>query len=121
MDRDRLTAPGWRLRTVARTSAAWDGHREGDDVTSGCASFVSMVQAADFRKRDHVSFFWRLHATGRRRVFRQGEMGPRFVIAGEISGERAPQMRLVEDDHVIEALAANGSDQAFRIRILPRT
>jgi hypothetical protein len=30
-------------------------------------------------------------------------------------------MRLVEDDDVIETLAANGSDHAFDVRILPRT
>jgi hypothetical protein len=90
-------------------------------VLSGCASFVTVVQAANFRERDHAAFFWRLHAAWRGRVFRQGEMGPRSVIVEDISGERAPQMRLVEDDHVVEALAANGSDQSLRIRILPRT
>jgi hypothetical protein len=35
------------------------------------------------------------------------------MIVEEISGERAPQMRWVEDDHVIKALAANGSDQSM--------
>jgi hypothetical protein len=30
-------------------------------------------------------------------------------------------MRFVQDDHVIEALAPNGSDQAFDVGILPRT
>ena len=40
-------------------------------------------------------------------------MGLRSVIVEGISGERASQMRLVKDDHVIEALAANGSDQSL--------
>jgi hypothetical protein len=80
-----------------------------------------MAQAADFREGDHATLFRSLHAAWRGRVFRQGEMGPRFVIVGKISCERAPQMRLVEDDRVIEALAASGSDQSFRIWILPRT
>jgi hypothetical protein len=43
-------------------------------------------------------------------------MGPRSVIVGQIPGERVPQMRLVDDDHVIEALAAKRSDQPLRIR-----
>jgi hypothetical protein len=90
-------------------------------VASGCASLVTVVQAADFRERDRAAFVRSLHAAWRRRVFRQGEMGPRSVIVENISGERAPQMRLIEDDHVIEALAAHGTDQALRIRILPRT
>jgi hypothetical protein len=64
------------LRPLARTSAALDVHREGDDVTSGCASFVTMAQTADFREGDHATFFWRLDAAWRRRVFGQGEMGP---------------------------------------------
>jgi hypothetical protein len=75
-----------------------------------------VVQAANFRERDHAAFFWRLHAAWRGRVFRHGEMGPRSVIVEDISGERAPQMRLVEDDHVVETLAANGSYQSLRIR-----
>ena len=29
-------------------------------------------------------------------------------------------MPLAEDDHVVETLAANGSDQPLRVRILPR-
>jgi hypothetical protein len=110
------------LRTLARMSAALDGHLvKVTCVTSGCASFVTVVQAADFGECDHAAFVWSLHAAWRGRVFCQGEMGSRFVLVENISGERAPQMRLVEDDHVIEALAAHGTDQTLRIRILPRT
>jgi hypothetical protein len=53
----------------------------------------------------------------KRRVFREREMGPCIVITGDVSGKRASQMRFVEDDHEIETLAANGSDQAFRVWI----
>src|SRR4051795_8271030 len=36
-------------------------------------------------------------------------------------GSKVPvQASLVEDDHVIEALAANGSDHAFHVCALPR-
>lgn len=61
-----------------------------------------MVQTADFREGHHAARCRRLRAAWRGRVFRQGEMGPRSVIVDEISGKRAPQMRLIEDDHVIE-------------------
>ena len=47
-------------------------------------------------------------------------MGSRAVIVGNVSGERALEMRRIEDDHVIETLATNGSDQALDIGILPR-
>ena len=74
-----------------------------------------MVEAADFRKCDHITVGDGLHAARRRRVFRQREVGPCLVIVGDISAERVPQMRLVEDDDVIETLAANGADQALDV------
>ena len=40
-------------------------------------------------------------------------MRPRGVIVGNVSGERAPEMRLIEDDHMFETLSTNGSDQAL--------
>ncbi len=43
------------------------------------------------------------------------------MIVGQVSGEGAPEMRLIQDDHVIETLAPNGSDQPFDVGILPRT
>ena len=110
------------LRTLARMSAALDGHLvKATCVTSGCAPFVTVVQAADSLECDHAAFVWSLHAASRGRVFGQGEMGSRSMVVENISGERAQQMRLVEDDHVIEALAAHRTDQALRIQILPRT
>ena len=56
-----------------------------------------MVKATDFREGDHVTVGDGLRAARRRRVFRQREMGPCVVIVGDISAERLPQMRLVED------------------------
>src|SRR5476651_1196023 len=46
-------------------------------------------------------------------------MRSRPVIITEIRGEEPSQMPLAEDDHVIQTLAANGSDQALRVWILP--
>ena len=43
------------------------------------------------------------------------------MIVGQVSCEGAPEMRLIQDDHVIETLAPNGSDQTFDVGILPRT
>src|SRR5713226_792927 len=78
-DRDPMGVPGWPvLRTLARMSAALDGHLvKATCVTLGCASFVTVVQAADFLECDHAAFVWSLHAAWRGRVFRQGEMGLR--------------------------------------------
>ena len=90
-------------------------------MKSGGASFVAMMEAADFRKRDHRTLGDRLYGSWRRRVFRQRQMGPGTMIIGQVPRKRAPEMRFIQDDHVIETLAPKGSDQAFDIGILPRT
>ena len=80
-----------------------------------------MMQSANFRERDDGSFCRRLDASCRRRVLLQGQMCARPMIVGEIRGQETSQMPLTEDDHVVQTLAPNGSDQSLRIRILPRT
>jgi len=42
------------------------------------------------------------------------------VVVVRIRGEDATQMALVEDHDVVETLAANRTDYAFNIWILPR-
>src|ERR1700674_5014849 len=42
------------------------------------------------------------------------------MIISEIRGQQTPQMALAEDDDVVQTLAPDGSDQSFRIRIVPR-
>jgi hypothetical protein len=44
---------------------------------------------------------------------------PRGVVVGEIRAQDAAEMGLAENDDVIEALAADGADDAFDERILP--
>ena len=48
-------------------------------------------------------------------------MRPRAVIVGSVLGERASEMPLIEDDHVIETLSTNGADQALDKWIVPGT
>ncbi len=66
----------WRSEAtcVRRTSAAGDVHRAADEVTSGGASFVTVVQAAHFPECDHVTLGEAPHASRRWSVFRQREM-----------------------------------------------
>jgi hypothetical protein len=69
-DRDGWQA--WRSNVGAfgHASAAPDAHSAADEVTSGCASFVTVVEAADFRECDDVAFADVLHASRHRRVLR---------------------------------------------------
>jgi len=43
------------------------------------------------------------------------------VIVLDVRREHAPEVRLVQDDHVVEALPADRADHALNIRILPGT
>ena len=43
------------------------------------------------------------------------------MIIVEVFGQEPPQMSRVQDDHVIQAFAANTPDQPLDVRILPRT
>ncbi len=42
------------------------------------------------------------------------------MIIVEVTGEDSPEMTLVEHDGMVKALAADRTDQAFNVRILPR-
>jgi hypothetical protein len=71
-DRDGLTALTFRdgVRTVTRVLPSTRG--AVDELTSGGASFVAVVQAADVRECHDVTLGDVLHASGRWRVFRDG-------------------------------------------------
>ena len=60
-----------------------------------------MMQSANFRERDHVSFGRRLNTPCRRGVLLQGEVRSRPVIIGDVRGQDASQMSLADDDHVV--------------------
>jgi hypothetical protein len=63
-----------------------------------------MVQAADLPECDHVTLGDVLYASGRWRIFRQREMGPRSVIVRKIAGQNSAQMLLTEHHHVVQAV-----------------
>jgi hypothetical protein len=42
------------------------------------------------------------------------------MIILEVFGQEPRQMPLVQDDHVVEASAANAPDQPFDVGVLPR-
>jgi hypothetical protein len=69
-----------------------------------------MVKASNFRECHHATFRRRVDASWRGRVLLEGEMGSRPMIIGDIASEQAAQMRLAQNDDVIETFAAQGSD-----------
>ncbi len=54
-------------------------------------------------------------------VFLEAEMRATAMVVAEVRRQDVPQVRGIQDDHVIEALATNGSDEPFNERVLPGT
>jgi len=84
------------------------------------APLVAMVQTADlWNGHDRAERWWR-DRSGLWRVLGQREMRPRPVVVGQVPRQDASQADFIQDDHMIETLASNGADDAFRVRVLPR-
>ena len=52
--------------------------------------------------------------------FAQREMCSRLVVVHQVPTQDANQAGFIHDDHVIETLAPDGTDEPLRIRVLPR-
>jgi hypothetical protein len=50
----------------------------------------------------------------------QPQVSPQLVVIGEVGGDKAAEVSLAEHDDMVEALASDRTDQAFRVSILTR-
>ena len=48
-------------------------------------------------------------------------MGTKTVVIGDIRGEHSPEMPVIEDDDMIEHIAADTPAEPLAVGILPRT
>jgi hypothetical protein len=71
------------------------------------------------RGRDNAPAAGRFQASRDRSVAIKGEMSSRLVMVVEIGAKDAHEMALAEHDDAVQTFSADGSDQAFHIRILP--
>jgi hypothetical protein len=53
------------------------------------------------------------------RILAQRQVRARLIVIRRIRSKNSPQVRLTKDQQSVQALAAHGVDQAFRIAILP--
>src|SRR5258708_6112744 len=53
------------------------------------------------------------------RILAQRQVRARLIVIYCIRSENSPQVRLTKDQQSVQALAAHGADQTFRIAILP--
>ena len=80
-----------------------------------------VMQPTDVWDGNHPSLVWGMDGARLRTIHRQGEMGPPVVIIGTIVGQDALQMLLVQDDHMIQALTPDTSNQPLDVGVLPWT
>src|ERR1700730_11288159 len=76
----------------------------------------AVVQPADLRHCHDRPHFRRLNRSWLRRVLPQRKMRSRSMIVVEIRIERSSQRAFMEHDHMIQALATNGSNHSLETR-----
>jgi hypothetical protein len=67
-----------------------------------------------------LPLLWSHHQPWNGAVLDQRPMWARMVIVLEVVPEDYVQVSFAEDDHLVQTVSANGPDQSFRVRILPR-
>jgi len=112
-------SPGVGARPV---SEAWSlcCQRMSEKLAVSGGPHVSVVQAADLRNRDHLSFGGMFDSTRHRRIPIQRQMRARLVIILKIRREDPNQVSFTEYDHVVQAFSANRANQSLNVRALPR-
>src|SRR5437868_15519156 len=78
------------------------------------------MESADLRKLHHLSEFRRLYLPRDRSILVESQVSARPLVVFEIRLQDATQAWFIQDDDVVQALAANRSDQSLDIGILPR-
>ncbi len=75
------------------------------------------MESAHLWKLHYPSQFRWLDISWKRRILVEGQMGACSFVVSEIRLQHAMQAGFVQNDHVVQALAANRSDQPFDIGI----
>jgi hypothetical protein len=81
---------------------------------------VKVMQAADFWNLDHMTKRGKLDGSADGCIFSERQMRAASFIVFEIVFQYPAQPGLMENDDVIQAFAPNGTNQAFRVGVLPR-
>ena len=83
-----------------------------------CAS-VLMMKTTDMSNSHDLSLCWRLNCPWYRALFIERQVCSRLVIVGIVGFQSPPQMPLIYNDNVIQALSPYGTDNSLNIRTLP--
>src|SRR5229473_5085258 len=78
-----------------------------------------MMESADLGKGDDAAVRRWLDRARLGRILLEGEVSARPVVVPEVGSETTSKVCLVQDDDVVEKLAAEGADDAFGEGVLP--
>ena len=78
------------------------------------------MQATDLGDGDHLSDLAWHDRTGVGAILVERQMRSSALVIVDLGGQDAAQMTLVEDDYVIQTLAADRTDHALDVIVLPR-
>ncbi len=78
-----------------------------------------MVEPADLEELNDPTELRRLHLCGLRRVLPESKVRPASVVVVEIARHNPSKVSFVQDDHVVEAVAADRANQTFHEWRLP--
>src|SRR5262245_4030517 len=92
-----------------------------DEDVLGRSPLISVVQSTDVGDCDDLAQGSVGRSSVIRSVFAKGKMCARLMVIADMSRENPSEMRLIDDDDVIEALALDRPDQPVDVGILPRT
>ncbi len=85
----------------------------------GRAADVAVVQTTDEGQGDDAAVRRRLDRARLGRILLEGEVSARPVVVAEVGSETTTKVFLVQDDDVVEKLAAEGANQALGEGVLP--
>ena len=96
----------------------------GKDIASRAATLtqrdVIMMETPDLWNSCHSPYRARLDGSSLGGVFLERQVSSAGMIVVDVFAQDSPEVPLGEDDHVVETLAADGSDHPFDEWILPR-
>lgn len=93
----------------------------GTSIGLCCPALIVVVEATNFRHRDHLTTLWRLYWASSRAIHPQRQVRAPRVVIGQIAREDAPEVVLTQHDDVVQAFAANTPDETLHIGVLPGT
>ena len=79
-----------------------------------------MVEPADFWSHHDATRADSLDAAGLGCVFAERQVSTGAVVIRQVGSKHVPKVSLVDDNHMVEALATDRTDHAFDVGILPR-